>query len=271
MRAGGASASSDSIGDILRRWRAQRRLSQMDLALDAEVSSRHLSFVESGRSAASRELLNRLAEHLRMPLRARNRLLLAGGYAPEYGEAPLSAPELDQARATVLSVLSAQEPFPALAVDRHWNILHANLGLTRLLAGVDAALLAPPANALRIGLHPQGLALQIENLGEWRAHLLERLRRQADDTLDPEIEALLDELKTYPSPPHGPAIANFAAGAVAVPLVLRASAERPRLRLLSTTTLFGTATQVTLAELAVECFYPADPATRDYLLRQAPS
>lgn len=271
MRVSGTFASTDSIGDILRRWRAQRRLSQMDLALDAEVSTRHLSFVESGRSAASRELLNRLAERLQMPLRARNRLLLAGGYAPEYGEAPLTAPELDEAREAVLSVLTAQEPFPALAVDRHWNILHANLGLTQLLAGVDEALLAAPANALRIGLHPRGLAPQIENFGEWRAHLLERLRRQADDTLDPELEALLDELKAYPALSDRPPVANFATGAVAVPFVLRAIGDRPRLTFLSTTTVFGNATQVALAELAVECFYPADSVTRDYVLRQRSS
>lgn len=259
-------APATSVGAMLRRWRAQRRMSQLDLALSAEVSSRHLSFVESGRAAASRELLGRLAQELNLPLRARNQLLLAGGYAPQFPDPPLDAPELAAARAAVEAVLEAHAPFPALAVDRRWTLLRANAGLARLLQGVGPELLAEPVNVLRLALHPLGLAPEIENLAEWRHHLLERLRRQAEDAGDPELATLHDELSGYPAPAGKRREAFAGQSAIAVPLVLRASELRPRLALLSMTMVFGTATSVTLSELALECFYPADELTRNYLL-----
>lgn len=253
-----------SVGDMLRRWRAQRRLSQLDLALSAEVSSRHLSFVESGRSNPSRALLERLAQELDVPLRARNQLLVAAGYAPHYSEAPLSAPELAAARAAVAAVLEAHAPFPALAVDRHWTLLHANAGVEPLLRDVRPDLLAGPVNVLRITLHPAGLAPGIENLSEWRRHLLDRLRREAEGTGDPGLTALLEELHAYPAPLSDPAVMAMRENGVAVPLVLRATGDRPRLSLLSTTTVFGTATSVTLSELALEALYPTDDVTREF-------
>jgi len=249
-----------SVGAILRDWRGRRRLSQLDLACEAEVSARHLSFVESGRAAASRDLLLRLAEPLALPFRERNRLLLAGGYAPLYSERSLEDPDMAAARQAVDAVLRGHAPFPALAVDRHWNLLSANDAASALLAGVAPALLGPPLNVLRASLHPDGLAGRIVNLAEWRHHLLARLRDEADRSGDPALIALHEELRALPAPasrvPPGPA------ARVAVPLVLRQTGSDTVLSFLSTTTVFGSATDVTLAELTLECFYPADDATR---------
>lgn len=255
--------TAESVGDLLREWRKRRRFSQLDLASEAALSTRHLSFVESGRASASRDMLLRLAEQLAMPLRTRNRLLLAGGFAPEHPERALDAPDMAAAREAVEAVLTAHMPFPALAVDRHWNLVLANAALEPLLADVPAELLAPPVNVLRLSLHPRGLAPRIENLAEWRHHLLERLARQSDGTGDPVLARLLAELsalpfrasRTHPAP----------ASAVAVPLRLKMR-DGACLSFLSTTTVFGTATDVTLAELTLECFYPADTATRAALL-----
>ena len=249
-----------TVGDLLRAWRARRRFSQLDLACEAEVSTRHLSFVETGRAQPSREMLLRLAERLDMPLRERNRLLLAGGYAPVHPEQPLGSPDLTAARLAVEAVLSGHEPFPALAVDRHWHLVAANAAVGRLLAGVAPRLLEPPVNVLRVSLDPQGLAPRILNLSEWRHHLLGRLRAQAETSDDAALAELHAELlalpgpasRTPPSPPSP----------VAVPLVIADPGTGATLRFLSTTTVFGTATDVTLAELTLECFYPADAATR---------
>ena len=188
------------VGELLRGWRQRRRLSQLDLALEAEISSRHLSFLETGRSQPSRDMLLHLAERLDVPLRERNVLLTAAGYAPVFAERALTDPALQAARKAVELVLKGHEPFPALAVDRHWTLVAANAAVAPLLAGADPALLAPPVNVLRLSLHPNGLAPRIENLREWRAHLLERLRRQVELTADPVLAALMDELRAYPSP-----------------------------------------------------------------------
>ncbi len=260
------SPHSGTVGDVLRDWRQRRHLSQMALAGEAAVSTRHLSFVESGRAAPSREMLLRLAEPLGLPLRERNRLLLAGGFAPHYPERPLDAPEMTAARRAVEAVLAAQEPFPALAVDRHWTLVAANGAVGGLLSGVAAHHLAPPLNVLRLSLSPDGLAPFILNLPEWRRHVLERLRRDADASGDEALHVLHDELLALPFPISTDRITRVAAGVVAVPLVLRDPASSKRLSFLSTTTVFGTAVDVTLAELTIECFYPADETTRAALL-----
>ncbi|WP_237217137.1 MmyB family transcriptional regulator [Falsiroseomonas oryziterrae] len=248
------------VGALLRGWRQRRRRSQLDLALDAEVSQRHLSFIESGRSAPSREMVLRLAEQLEVPLRERNALLLAAGYAPAYAERALDDPAMEPARRAVETILAAHAPHPALAVDRHWRMLAANAAVAPLLAGIDAALLAPPVNVLRLSLHPRGLAPRIRNLGEWRAHLLERLRRQVAASGDAAVAALIVELSAFPAPePAPPTQPGLLPGGIAVPLVL----EGPNgiLSLLSTTTVFGTPAEITLSELAIEAFYPADAGT----------
>lgn len=255
-----------SVGSVLKEWRRRRRLSQLDLATEANLSTRHLSFVESGRSEPSRAMLLRIAETLAMPLRDRNRLLLAGGYAPAYSEHAIESDAMQDARQLVEAVLSGHAPYPALAVDRHWTMVMANAAVASLLEGVSHQLLEGPVNVLRLSLHPDGLAPFIVNLAEWRHHLLGRLRLQADAAADPALYDLLGELETYPAPSSrtrpGPV------NTVAVPLQLQLRGNRP-LSLLSTTTVFGTATDVTLSELALECFYPADSWTRQQLFSLA--
>jgi transcriptional regulator with XRE-family HTH domain len=257
----------DSVGDVLRAWRQRRRWSQLALAGEAEISARHLSFVESGRATASREMLLRLAERLDMPLRERNRLLLAGGYAPAFSNRPLAAPDMAAARATIDAVLSGHAPFPALAIDRHWTLIAANSAVAPLLVGVAPALLEPPVNVLRLSLRPEGLAPRIVNLGEWRHHVLERLRAQIGATGDPQLVALHAELSALPKGPTRHTVAG-PPNPVAAALHLRDPSSGQILALLSTTTVFGTAVDVTLAELALECFYPADAATRAALQAQ---
>jgi len=249
--------STASVGDLLREWRQRRRLSQMALALEAEISTRHLSFLETGRAAPSREMVLRLAEPLELPLRERNRLLLAAGFAPEYPQRGLDDPALAPAMAAVRQVLAAQLPNPALAVDRHWQLVAANAMVEKLMAGAAPALLAPPVNVLRLSLHPDGLAPRIANLAEWRAQLLARLRRQVEEAADPVLEALLAELRGYPAPRLPPP----AVGPLAIAVPLRLRLPDGELSLLSTTTVFGTPVDVSLAELAVEALLPADPAT----------
>jgi transcriptional regulator with XRE-family HTH domain len=255
-----------SVGDLLRDWRQRRRLSQLDLALEAGISARHLSFVETGRSAGSRDLLFLLAERLKMPLRIRNLLLIAGGFAPAHRETPLAASEMATARAAVEAILKGHEPFPALAVDRTWHMVAANAAVPPLLHAAASGLLEPPVNVLRVSLHPEGIAASIDNFAEWRHHVLERLRLQIDQTGDAELEALLAELSAYPAPRSTrPPVFQ---GGIAVPLRIRDRDGRT-LSFLSTTTVFGTALDVTLSELALECFYPADDATRKALLDAA--
>lgn len=252
-----------TVGDLLRDWRGKRRLSQLNLAVEADVSTRHLSFVESGRATASRDMLLRLAEPLGLPPRERNRLLLAGGFAPLHGERPIDSPDMAAAKAVVEAVLRGHAPFPALAVDRRWNLVLANDAATALLAGVAPDLLTPPVNVLRASLHPKGLAPHIVNLAEWRHHVLARLRHDAERSIDAELDALHAELSKLPAPRERPPVGPTAR--IAVPLTLRHPASGAVLSFLSTTTVFGTATDVTLSELTLECFYPADETTRALL------
>lgn len=252
-----------SVGDLLREWRQRRRLSQLELACRADISTRHLSFVETGRSAPSRDMVLRLAEQLGVPLRERNTLLTAAGYAPAFPERPLGDPALVAARAAVEQLVHGHDPYPALAVDRHWTLVAANAAVARLLDGVSPALLQPPVNVLRLGLHPNGLAPRTANLPEWRSHLLGRLRHQVDATSDPVLEALLKELEGYP--PAGGVDDDLSepGGRVIVPL--RLTTNRGVLNLISTTTVFGTPLDVTLSELALETFFPADQTTAETL------
>lgn len=245
------------IGDLLRHWRQKRHLSQLDLALEAEISTRHLSFVETGRAQPSRDMILRLAERLEVPLRERNALLIAAGFAPKYQERGLDDPALGAARQAVDTILRAHEPWPALALDRHWNMVMANAAVAPLLTGIDAALLTPPVNVLRLSLHPGGLAPRIVNLGEWRSHLLARLQRQIEVSGDAVLADLREELRALPAPlgpaPHGDG------GAVAMPLRLKVPGGE--LSFISTTTVFGTPVDITLSELALETLFPADEAT----------
>jgi transcriptional regulator with XRE-family HTH domain len=249
------------VGDQLRAWRGRRRLSQLDLALDAEISARHLSFLETGRSRPSRAMLLRLAERLNIPLRDRNLLLVTAGFAPALPERALDDPALDAARRAVDLVLKAHEPFPALAVDRHWHMVAANAGVAPLLVGVAAHLLEPPVNVLRLSLHPEGVAPRIANLGEWRAHVFHRLEAQIETSADRVLAELLAELRAYPG---GTSRATDSHGGVAVPLVLRVGDGL--LSFLSTTTMFGTPIDITLSELAIEAFLPADAETARMLM-----
>ena len=256
------------IGELLRDWRQRRRLSQLDLALEAEISTRHLSFVETGRARPSRDMVLHLAERLEVPLRERNSLLVAAGFAPAFRERPLDDPAMTAARRAVGQVLAAHGPFPALAVDRHWNLVAANAAVQALLGGVAPALLVPPVNVLRLSLHPQGLAPAIANLGEWRTHILVRLRRQAEAAADPALVRLLQELATLPTPDEPAARpGEHEPGGVIVPLRLRSPAGL--LELIGTTTVFGSALDITLAELTLETFFPADAATAAALRRLA--
>ncbi|MFL6077013.1 MAG: helix-turn-helix domain-containing protein [Mycobacteriales bacterium] len=251
------------MGEQLRMWRERRRLSQLDLAIRAEISTRHLSFVETGRSRPSREMIVHLAEHLDLPLRERNHLLLAGGYAPVYTETPLDSPEMEPVRTAVRQLLTGHEPYPAIAVDRNWNLVDATASVNLLTAGVSTDLMGPPTNVLRVSLHPRGMAPRIANLGEWRAHLLDRLRRQVSLTADAELAELLAELESYPGGEGGhEALPD--PGAIFVPLRLR-TGDGDELAFFSTVSTFGTPLDITLAELVIEAFYPADPRTAAYL------
>jgi transcriptional regulator with XRE-family HTH domain len=257
-----------SVGAALREWRQRRHLSQLALACDADISTRHLSFVETGRSTPSREMVLHLAERLDIPLRERNSLLVAAGYAPVFQERSLSDPALDAARRAVELVLEGHEPYPALAIDRRWTLLSANRTAMQFLGGVDAALLEPPINVLRVSLHPSGLAGRIANLAEWRSHIVSRLRRQIDLTADPALEALLAEIKTYGSG-RGVAEAVHDYGGIVIPF--RLATPGGVLSFLSTTTVFGTPIDITLSEIALESFFPADAATAEALRSNAGS
>jgi transcriptional regulator with XRE-family HTH domain len=257
------------VGDLLRQWRQRRRLSQLDLAGDADVSTRHLSCVETGRAMPSREMVLRLAQRLDVPLRERNRLLTAAGYAPMFGERRLDDPALTAARRAIELVLRCHEPHPALAIDRHWTLVSHNRMVPLLLAAVAAELLQPPLNVLRLSLHPAGLAPRIVNLAQWRAHLFARLRQQIEASADPALVELLDELTSYPVPPSAAAGSEpgHAEPAVFVPLQL--AGPQGTLSFISTTTVFGTPVDITLSELALETFFPADEATAKALRRMA--
>jgi transcriptional regulator with XRE-family HTH domain len=255
------------IGEQIRDWRQRRRLSQMDLAGDAGMSTRHLSFIETGRSRPSREMVLRLATELGVPLREQNQMLVAAGHAPVYGERRLDDAGLIAVRAAIGRILAGHEPYPALAIDRHWNLVAANEAVMRLVAGVAPALLEPPVNVLRLALHPEGLAARSVNLAEWRGHLLARLAHEIDLTGDAGLADLLDELRAYPSGGSAQPVIREDLGGIAVPFRVRVGEET--LSLISATTVFGTPVDVTLSELAIESFFPADEATSEALRRLA--
>src|ERR1700756_4702938 len=252
------------VGDHLREWRQRRHLSQLDLAGDAEISARHLSFVETGRAAPSRDMVLKLAERLAVPLRERNVLLVAAGYAPAFPQRPLDDPALKSARQAIDLVLKAHEPNPALAYDRHWNLGSANRMVAPLLDGIPQRLLGQPFNILRLAFHPEGLAPRTVNLAEWAGHLLERLHRQCEATADPQLLKLYQDLKSYPIPARsGPLLSDN----VAIPFKLRHEGEV--LSFISTTMVFGTPVDITLSELALETFFPADDLTARRLQEMA--
>jgi transcriptional regulator with XRE-family HTH domain len=254
------------IGDHLREWRQRRHLSQLDLAGDAEISARHLSFVETGRAAPSRDMVLKLAERLNVPLRERNVLLVAAGFAPAFSQRSLDDPALKSARAAIDLVLKAHEPNPALAYDRHWNLVSANRMVMPLLEGVPARLLGQPINILRLAFHPEALAARTVNFAEWSGHLLERLHRQCEATADPELIKLYHELKAYPRPARS---APLPADNVAIPFKLRFGSDV--LSFMSATMIFGTPVDVTLSEMALETFFPADDLTAERLRNMAAS
>ena len=265
------SAAPQPFGAHLRHWRQHRRLSQQGLAEEAEISTRHLSFVETGRALPSREMVLRLSERLGVPLRERNAMLVAAGYAPMYRERPLEDPGLAPARAAVDLILRAHEPNPALAVDRHWDLVAGNRMLPHLMAGADPQLLQGRINVLRLSLHPRGLAPRIVNLGQWREHLFERLRQQVQATGDAALASLLEELRAYPVPEgaHDTRLEGEHVG-VALPLRFRTQ-DGQVLSFISTTTVFGTAVDVTVQELTLETFFPLDAVTAEALRGLAPA
>jgi transcriptional regulator with XRE-family HTH domain len=249
------------VGTLLRSWRERRRLSQLDLSLQADVSTRHLSYVETGRSRPTSSMILHLSDQLEIPLRERNALLLAAGYAPAYPEYALSAPPMSAVNDAINSVLEGHWPYPAVVVDRHWELVAGNAAIGLLTAGAATRLLEPPVNVLRLSLHPEGMAPRIVNLPEWRSHLLHRLAHQANTTGDQVLYDLHAELAAYPG--GGSSREAAPAGGIVVPLRYRAGDTE--LSFFSTTTVFGTPLDVTVAELAIEAFYPADPMTAEAL------
>jgi transcriptional regulator with XRE-family HTH domain len=249
------------VGELLRQWREQRRLSQLDLALQAEVSTRHLSFLETGRASPSRDMVLRLAEQLEVPLRDRNTLLLSAGFAPAYSETAVDSPRMNAVKDALRQVLTGHEPYPAVVVDRHWNLVDANRSVGLFMTHIPPELLEPPINVLRASLHPQGMAPRIVNLAEWRGHLLHRVRRQIDLTADAALAELYEELRSYPG-----GTADFdvrSRGAVVAPLRIQHGDRE--LSFFSIVASFGTPVDITVAELAIESFFPADPATAEVL------
>ncbi|MFH9348333.1 helix-turn-helix domain-containing protein [Kitasatospora sp. NPDC017646] len=273
IMAGMGSPTGTGVGPLLRGWRERRHLSQQHLALRADCSVRHLSFVENGRSHPSRDLVLRLAEQLDVPVRERNTLLLAAGYAPQYPETPLDDPSMDALRAGIERLLAAHDPYPALVVDGDFRVLAANRALALLLDGVAPHLLRPPFNAVRIALHPDGLAPRIVNHRQWRGHLLERLEQQLELVGTESLRRLREEVGGYPEPTGDPAGRADRAGPVEdvvevgrpVALPLRLRHDGRVLSFLSTVTTFGTPLDVTVSELALETFLPADAETADFL------
>ena len=257
-------AATQPFGSLLREWRQRRRMSQLALACEADISTRHLSFVETGRAQPSREMVLHLSERLQVPLRERNVLLVAAGFAPMFAQRALDDPALQAARQAIDLVLAGHEPYPALAVDRHWTLVAANRMVSPLLAGVEVSLLQHPVNVLRLSLHPEGLAPRIVNLPSWRGHLFERLRRQIEVSGDGQLRALLQELMAYPAGDAVPGDADTDdLGGLVVPLRLRTAAGE--LSFIGTVTVFGTPVDVMLSELAIESLFPADAHTAQVL------
>ncbi len=252
-----------AVGPLLREWRERRRLTQLELALGAGISTRHLSFVETGRSKPGREMLLRVLDQLDVPFREQNRMLLCAGHAPGFPERPLDDPELAPVREALDLILTGHEPYPAVVVDRAWNLVAANSAMWALAEGVDVdpALLEPPVNVLRVGLHPRGLGPLYVNLGEWKAHFLERLERQVALTGDDDLAALLEEIAAYPVPEeeHDRA-SDPGAHEILGPVRVRAP-DGGELSFFGMFATFDTPFEVTTSELAMELLFPADRAT----------
>jgi transcriptional regulator with XRE-family HTH domain len=260
-------AADSRVGPLLREWRTQRRRTQLELALDAGISARHLSFIETGRSQPSPEMILRLAEQLEVPVRERNQLLLAAGYAPAFSEHSLADPVLAPVREALDLILTGHEPYPALVVDRRWNMVAANSTMAAIAAWVDPELLLAPVNVMRAGLHPRGLARWTLNLAEVRAHFLERLRRQVAITGDHELTALLEEVAGYPTdrPEHDDPPPELAADHIVTPLIRMRGPNGEELSLFATVATFGGAAEVTTSELSIELTFPADAASAQVL------
>ena len=258
--------SEPRVGPLLREWRKRRRRTQLELALDAGISARHLSFVETGRSTPSPEMVLLLAEQLDVPFRERNHLLLAAGHAPAFPVRLLEDPELAPVREALDLILTGHEPYPALVVDRRWNLVAANSAIMALSEWVDPALLEPPVNAMRAGLHPRGLARWMVNLGEVRAYFLGRLQRQVALSGDAELANLLEEVEGYPAPEHEHDPASEApASEILTPLMRMRAPDGSELSFFATVATFGTAAEVTTSELSIELAFPADAATAEAL------
>ncbi|MFD3733930.1 helix-turn-helix domain-containing protein [Streptomyces sp. NPDC058632] len=271
---GTTTPAAGGVGPLLRAWREQRRVSQLELALRADSSARHISFVETGRSRPSEEMVLRLAEHLDVPVRERNALLLAAGYAPRFPETPLDDPALEALREGIERLIAGYEPYPALVVDAMYDVVAANRGIMMLFDGVPESLLVPPLNAVRLTLHPQGLAPRIRNLREWRGHLLEQMGRQIALRRSAPLRALYEEVAAFPVPKPEPDSAEGAGAAdgeeesasvAYFALPMRIEHEGRILSFVSSISTFNTPMDVTVAELAVETLLPADPATAKYL------
>ncbi|MGV9291767.1 helix-turn-helix domain-containing protein [Streptomyces sp. NPDC003719] len=260
----GTTPTAQGVGPLLRAWRERRRISQLELSLRADSSARHISFIETGRSRPSEEMVLRLADRLDVPMRERNALLLAAGYAPHYPETPLDDPALDALREGMERLIRGYEPYPALVVDARYDVLAANRGIAMLMDGLPEHLLVPRPNAMRLALHPEGLAPRIRNLREWRGHLLEQMRRQIALDRSQPLRTLYEEVAAYPVPDDAPGeepdepVPYFA-------LPLRIEHEGRTLSFISSISTFNTPMDVTVAELAIETLLPADPATVKYL------
>jgi transcriptional regulator with XRE-family HTH domain len=261
-----AAPSDQGVGPLLRAWREQRRVSQLELALRADSSARHISFVETGRSRPSEDMVLRLAEHLDVPVRERNALLLAAGYAPRFPETPLDDPSLDALREGIERLIQGYEPYPALVFDAGYHVVAANRGIMMLLDGIPESLLRPPLNTMRLTLHPEGLAPRIRNLREWRGHLLEQMRRQIALRRSESLRELYEEVAAYPvTVPKTDDSLEQAYTAPYFALPMRIEHEGRTLSFISSTSTFNTPMDVTVAELAIETFLPADPSTVKYL------
>jgi transcriptional regulator with XRE-family HTH domain len=269
LRASTTKSDSD-IGEHLRALRLRRRLTQLELADALEISTRHLSFLETGRSRPSRAMVLRFAESLELPLRARNALLVAAGFAPTYPERPLSDPDLTAARRAIDVLLKGHEPYPAFAVDRHWTLIASNGGFHPFLKDIGFSRFTTPINVLSFTLHPHGLGPRLANHAQWRSHVLSKVRHQFELSRDPVLGALWEELRGYPAPPAAPGVPDDEGPfrGFAIPFQLRT--EEGVLSFFTTTTLFGTPLEVTLSELSLECFYPADDSTAQALHRARP-
>jgi transcriptional regulator with XRE-family HTH domain len=262
-----ATVATDSVGARLREWRDRRRLTQLEVALDAGISARHLSFVETGRSKPGRELLLRVLERLEVPFREQNQLLLAAGHAPAFPERPLENSELAPVREALEVILRRHEPYPGVVVDRAWNLVATNAPMAALggAVAIDPALLEPPINVMRVGLHPRGLAPLMVNLGDWHAHWIERLKRQLATTGDPELAALIEEISGYPAPePERDVSSGLAGEEILGPVKVR-SPGGGELSFFGMFAGFDTPFEVTTSELALELLFPADAATAEQL------